>query len=71
MIMMGGIHMFMGPLLGAAVLLLLNDAISRTTEYHGLVLGLVVLVFALGFKRGLMDFLGQVWTSVRFRGQQR
>lgn len=71
MIMMGGIQIFLGPLVGAAVLLLLNDAISRTTEYHGLVLGVVVLLFALGFKRGLMDFLGQLWTSVRFRGQER
>jgi len=61
MIMMGGIQVFIGPVVGAAVLLLLNDAISRTTEYHGLVLGLVVLLFALGFKRGLMDFLGQLW----------
>jgi branched-chain amino acid transport system permease protein len=63
MIMMGGIQVFIGPVVGAAVLLLLNDAISRTTEYHGLVLGLVVLLFALGFKRGLMDFLGQLWAK--------
>jgi branched-chain amino acid transport system permease protein len=48
---------------GAAVLLLLNDAISRTTEYHGLALGLVVLLFALGFKRGLMDFVEQLWAK--------
>jgi len=64
MIMMGGIQVFIGPLVGAAVLLLLNDAISRTTEYHGLALGLVVLLFALGFKRGLMDFLGQLWAGL-------
>ena len=63
MIMMGGIQVFIGPVVGAAVLLLLNDGISRTTEYHGLVLGLVVLLFALGFKRGLMDFLGQLWAK--------
>jgi len=63
MIMMGGIQVFIGPVVGAAVLLLLNDAISRMTEYHGLVLGLVVLLFALGFKRGLMDFLGQLWAK--------
>jgi len=63
MIMMGGIQVFIGPVVGAAVLLLLNDAISRTTEYHGLVLGLVVLLFALGFKRGLMDFFGQLWAK--------
>jgi branched-chain amino acid transport system permease protein len=63
LIMMGGIQVFIGPVVGAAVLLLLNDAISRTTEYHGLALGLVVLLFALGFKRGLMDFVEQLWAK--------
>jgi branched-chain amino acid transport system permease protein len=56
MIMMGGLHVFIGPVVGAALLLLFNDIITRTTEYHGLVLGLVVLLFALGFKRGITDF---------------
>ena len=56
MIMMGGLHVFIGPVVGAALLLLFNDIITRTTEYHGLALGLVVLLFALGFKRGIMDF---------------
>jgi branched-chain amino acid transport system permease protein len=57
MIMMGGIQFFVGPLLGAGVLILFNDVISRITPYHGLSLGLVVLLFALVFKRGLMDFI--------------
>ncbi len=56
MIMMGGLHVFIGPVVGAALLLLFNDIITRTTEYHGLALGLVVLLFALGFKRGITDF---------------
>ena len=56
MIMMGGLHVFIGPVVGAALLLLFNDIITRTTQYHGLALGLVVLLFALGFKRGITDF---------------
>jgi branched-chain amino acid transport system permease protein len=56
MIMMGGLHVFIGPVVGAGLLLLFNDIITRTTEYHGLALGLVVLLFALGFKRGITDF---------------
>ena len=56
MIMMGGLHVFIGPVVGAGLLLLFNDIITRTTEYHGLALGLVVLTFALGFKRGITDF---------------
>ena len=61
MIMMGGVNVFVGPLVGSALLLTFNDVITRTTEYHGLALGVVVLVFALGFKRGITDFIGQGW----------
>jgi branched-chain amino acid transport system permease protein len=61
MIMMGGVNVFLGPVLGSALLLMFNDVITRTTEYHGLALGLVVLMFALGFKKGVSDFIVQAW----------
>ncbi len=57
MIMMGGTHVFMGPVLGAALLQWFNDTVTRYTPYHGLALGLVVLVFTLGFQRGITDVL--------------
>ena len=66
MIMMGGLHMYLGPLVGAGLLLLFNDVITRVTESHGLVLGVIVLIFALGFKRGILDFVLQL--SRRFKG---
>ncbi len=65
MIMMGGLQMYLGPLVGAGLLLLFNDVITRVTESHGLVLGVVVLIFALGFKRGILDFVLQF--SRRFK----
>jgi branched-chain amino acid transport system permease protein len=43
MIMLGGISVFLGPIVGAAAFLLLNDTITRYTEYNGLVLGIVLL----------------------------
>lgn len=61
MIMMGGVNVFIGPLVGSALLLMFNDVITRIAEYHGLALGLVVLLFALGFKKGITDFVGQGW----------
>jgi branched-chain amino acid transport system permease protein len=67
MIMMGGLNVFVGPVVGAALLLTFNDVITRTTEYHGLALGLVVLLFALGFKRGITDFIAQLWRLARAR----
>jgi len=68
MIMMGGLHVFIGPVVGAALLLLFNDIITRTTEYHGLALGLVVLLFALGFKRGITDFSLELLQKINRKG---
>jgi branched-chain amino acid transport system permease protein len=58
-IVMGGIGSFLGPLVGTMMLTLLNDVVTRTTEYYGLTLGIVILVFALGLRRGLLDFVTQ------------
>jgi branched-chain amino acid transport system permease protein len=52
MIMMGGLHTFIGPVVGAGLLLVFNDIITRTTEYHGLALGVIVQIFQMIFKRG-------------------
>ena len=60
-VMLGGIDSFLGPVLGAMILLALNDVVTRFTEYHGLVLGIVILVFALGLRRGVLDFLRLTW----------
>jgi len=64
MIMMGGINVFLGPIIGAGLLNIFNDIITRTTEYHGLALGVIVLIFALGFKRGITDFVGQIFNTI-------
>ncbi|MEO9189230.1 MAG: branched-chain amino acid ABC transporter permease [Acetobacteraceae bacterium] len=56
-IMLGGIGTFLGPLVGSAILLGLNDLVTRETEYYGLALGIIILLFALGFRRGVTDFV--------------
>jgi branched-chain amino acid transport system permease protein len=72
MVMMGGIAVFLGPVVGAALLLGFNDIITRFTEYHGAALGLVVLLFALGFRRGVCDFIiGFAARLRRGRGNER
>ena len=60
-VMLGGINSFLGPVLGAMILLALNDVVTRFTEYQGLVLGLVILAFALGLRRGVLDFVRLAW----------
>jgi len=61
MIMLGGINVFFGPLVGAMLLLLLSDVVTRVTEHYGLVLGIIILGFALGLRKGLLGFLVQAW----------
>lgn len=56
MIMLGGSRVFLGPLLGAALLQGLNRYVTGVTEHHGLVLGIVIVVAVLGLRRGLADF---------------
>ncbi len=68
MIMMGGLHAFIGPVVGAGLLMIFNDIITRTTEYHGLALGVIVLFFALGLKRGMTDFVLQIYQSLTRKG---
>lgn len=68
MIMIGGLQTFMGPITGAVILLALNDLITKFTEYHGLALGIAVLIFTLGFKRGIADFLQQIIARWSARG---
>jgi branched-chain amino acid transport system permease protein len=60
-IMLGGLHSFLGPAVGTAILLVLNDFVTKFTEYYGLRLGLVILIFALGLRRGLLDVLLDLW----------
>ena len=60
-IMLGGLQSFLGPVVGTVILLLLNDFVTRTTEYYGLTLGVIILLFALGLRRGLLDVLLDAW----------
>lgn len=65
MIMLGGLTTFIGPAAGALILSLLNDVITRGTEHHGLVLGCVILLFALGLRKGVTDFVADWFRSRR------
>jgi branched-chain amino acid transport system permease protein len=54
--MLGGVTTFLGPMVGTVLFLTLNDTVTRLTEYYGIVLGIVILFFAIGLRKGLMDF---------------
>lgn len=63
--MLGGVTTFLGPMVGTVLLLTLNDSATRLTEHYGIVLGVVILFFAIGLRKGLMDF------AVEWRDQRR
>jgi branched-chain amino acid transport system permease protein len=69
--MLGGVSTFLGPIVGTVLLLLLNDTVTRFTEYHGIVLGIVILFFALGLRKGLLDFAVEWYTHRRDAGEGR
>jgi branched-chain amino acid transport system permease protein len=56
MVLVGGMHTLLGPLVGAAVLVTLTAYITQYTSLWGLVLGLVLIAFTLFLKVGILDF---------------
>jgi branched-chain amino acid transport system permease protein len=69
--MLGGVTTFLGPMVGTVLLLILNDTVTRWTEYHGIVLGIVILFFAIGLRKGLMDFVFEWYAQRRDAARER
>ena len=67
--MLGGVTTFLGPMVGTVLLLIMNDTVTRLTEYYGIVLGIVILFFAIGLRKGLMDFAVE-WYEARRDGHR-
>ena len=53
MTILGGIHNFWGPSIGAAIIILLNQYIVSYTEYWPFVLGLLLLILLFAFPGGV------------------
>jgi branched-chain amino acid transport system permease protein len=69
--MLGGVTTFLGPIVGTVLLLTLNDTVTRLTEYYGIVLGIVILFFAIGLRKGLMDFAVEWYEQRRDGARER
>lgn len=65
MIMLGGSQVFLGPLLGATLLQGLDHFVTANSEYNGLVLGIIIVIAVLGFRRGIADFAYDYWRRRR------
>lgn len=60
MVLLGGVHSLMGPLLGAGSLTLLQDMVMRESPYWRGLLGLLILALVLAFPSGLAGGLRRV-----------
>ncbi len=57
MVVLGGLGSLFGPLIGAVTFLLLEEALSRVTEYSGLILGPILLLVAIYVRGGIEGLL--------------
>ncbi|MDR7554287.1 MAG: branched-chain amino acid ABC transporter permease [Armatimonadota bacterium] len=55
--LLGGIYTFAGPIVGAALLVLLKDVIVRVTVHWSIVLGAAVIVLVMGFRGGVASIV--------------
>ena len=53
--LMGGIHSFSGPIVGAFLFLVIKDVIFRFTEYWLIWFGVIVVALVMGFPSGIMS----------------
>ncbi|WP_243638238.1 branched-chain amino acid ABC transporter permease [Rubrobacter taiwanensis] len=73
MVIIGGVGTLLGPALGAAFFIVVQNYASFYTEYWALVLGLIFIIFVLLGRGGLMHLLRAVWNRTlpsRFRERE-
>ena len=57
MIMLGGISIFLGPLVGTVLLRLINDIVQMYSSHTELVTGIIIMIVVLGLRKGLVEYL--------------
>jgi branched-chain amino acid transport system permease protein len=64
--LLGGIHSFAGPIVGAVLFFVIKDVIVRFTEYWLIWFGVIVVALVMGFPEGVMSVF-----APRRRGRMR
>jgi branched-chain amino acid transport system permease protein len=65
MVMLGGVHTLVGPLVGAVTFTALQDSLARSTDYWRAVLGGSMLLLVLVFSQGIAGSVQALWQRVR------
>jgi branched-chain amino acid transport system permease protein len=60
MVVLGGMQAMFGPLIGALTFLLLEEGLSRVTDYSNLVLGPFLLLVAVSMHGGIDGLISGV-----------
>ena len=55
--LLGGIHVFGGPIVGAFLFFMIKDIIVRFTQYWLIWLGAIVVILVMGFRGGVLSLL--------------
>jgi branched-chain amino acid transport system permease protein len=61
MVLLGGVHTLVGPLVGAITFTALQDSLVRSTEYWRAVLGASMLLLVLVFPQGIAGSVQALW----------
>lgn len=69
MSVLGGINQFFGPMVGAVVIILIEDIVGAHTEYWSLIIGTIILLMVIGFPKGLVG--GAMEIISRFRSSKQ
>jgi branched-chain amino acid transport system permease protein len=65
MVMLGGVHTLVGPLVGAVTFTALQDSLARSTDYWRAVLGASMLLLVLVFPQGIAGSVQALWLRMR------
>jgi branched-chain amino acid transport system permease protein len=65
MVLIGGADFFVGPIVGTAIVIVLQHWLSSYTEYWGLVLGILFIVLISGAREGVTGLLVQAYRRSR------
>ena len=65
--LLGGMHVFLGPIIGAAIMVLLNSFVTSYTEYWGLFIGMTFVCIVLFFPEGVGGVVRAKWLACNQR----
>jgi branched-chain amino acid transport system permease protein len=65
MVLIGGAGFFVGPIVGTAIVIVLQHWLSSYTEYWGLVLGLLFIILISGAREGVAGLIVQAYRRLQ------